>query len=136
MSGTHLIVITSDYFLLVGYLPESEASSYQSDDSVDVIDTTPEQSSDRIVATKLPEVQTLPTTENKPSESSAEQPARVSGLELENKLLRKEVDSLNSELLSLAKRSKEAQESNVIFENIFFRLSYPAVTCQKRKAFP
>ncbi|CAB4015650.1 golgin subfamily A member 5 [Paramuricea clavata] len=92
-----------------GYFPESE-SSYQTDDSVDVIDASPEHSSDRIVATKLPEVEALQTAENKQSGVNVEQPARVSNLELENKLLRKEVDSLNGELLSLVQRSKEAQE--------------------------
>jgi hypothetical protein len=46
----------------------------------------------------------------------------VSNLELENKLLRKEVESLNGELLSLAQRSKEAQGSkkcrNVVVESL------------------
>ena len=94
---------------LAGYFPEGE-TSYQTDDSVDVIDVSPEHSSEKIVAAKLPEVEALQTTENKPSREKAEQPARVSNLELENKLLRKEVDSLNAELLSLAQRSKESQE--------------------------
>jgi hypothetical protein len=103
-------MLTTYYCTLVGYYPESE-TSYQSDESVDVIDS-PEQSSDRIVATKLPEVEALQTNDNKQSrEQSVEQPARVSNLELENKLLRKEVESLNGELLSLAQRSKESQES-------------------------
>ncbi|XP_028396239.1 golgin subfamily A member 5-like [Dendronephthya gigantea] len=92
-----------------GYFPEGE-TSYQSDDSVDVIDASPEQSSERIVATKLPEVETLQTMESKAGRENVEQPARVSNLELENKLLRKEVDSLNEELVSLHLRSKEAQE--------------------------
>ena len=71
----------------------------------------PGHSSDRIVPTKLPEVEALQTAENKQSGVNVEQPARVSNLELENKFLRNEVDSLNGELLSLVQRSKEAQES-------------------------
>ena len=110
LSSRNMLMLTTYYCTLVGYYPESE-TSYQSDESVDVIDS-PEQSSDRIVATKLPEVEALQTNDNKQSrEQSVEQPARVSNLELENKLLRKEVESLNGELLSLAQRSKEAQES-------------------------
>ena len=106
-------------FFLLGYYPESE-TSYQSDDSVDVIDASPEQSSERIVATKLPEVEALQTTENKQGgEQSVKQPARVSNLELENKLLRQEVESLNGELLSLAQRSKEAQESKECWNDLF-----------------
>lgn len=99
-------------FSPTGYFPEGE-TSYQSDDSVDVIDASPEQSSERIVATKTPEIEPLQTMGSRAGRESVEQPARVSNLELENKLLRKEVESLNEELVSLHHRSKEAQESKI-----------------------
>ena len=83
-----------------------------------MIDVSPEHSSEKIVAAKLPEVEALQTTENKPSREKAEQPARVSNLELENKLLRKEVDSLNAELLSFAQRSKESQERKLLWYTV------------------
>ena len=101
-------------FFWAGYFSEGE-TSYQTDDSVDVIDASPEHSLEKIVATKLPEVEALQTTESQPNREKTEQPARVSNLELENKLLRKEVDSLNAELLSLAQRSKDSQESKEWF---------------------
>lgn len=89
-----------------------EKEAYQSDDSVDVIDASPSQSTDKtdISVTVLPEVESVPMSHTTQPSENAQQPTRVSNLELENKLLRKEVNSLNEELLSLAQRSKEAQE--------------------------
>lgn len=96
---------------ILGNILEKEA--YQSDDSVDVIDASPSQSTDKtdISVTVLPEVESVPMSHTTQPTENAQQPTRVSNLELENKLLRKEVNSLNEELLSLAQRSKEAQES-------------------------
>ena len=78
-----------------------------------MIDVSPNHSTDvpNIVATTAPEVESIQTSGAGNQVENVQQPARVSNLELENKLLRKEVNSLNEELLSLAQRTKEAQGS-------------------------
>lgn len=81
-----------------------------------MIESSQQESNDRIAASKSSNLETISSTETKASnERTAERPVSVSNLELENQLLRKEVESLNEELLSLAKRCKDAQESKSLY---------------------
>lgn len=81
-----------------------------------MIESSQQESNDRIVASKSSNLETISSTETKSSnERTAERPVSVSNLELENQLLRKEVESLNEELLSLAKRCKDTQESKSLY---------------------
>lgn len=81
-----------------------------------MIESSQQESNDRIAASKSSNLETISSTETKASnERTAERPVSVSNLELENQLLRKEVESLNEELLSLAKRCKDTQESKSLY---------------------
>ena len=91
------------YFPDLG-ISESHSSNSLRDDASSVVDSSEEVSAEPVATPASPDAPpALPPQRDQEKE-------RQSNLELENKLLRKEVASLNEELVAVVQRSKDVQE--------------------------